>query len=111
MVRTGISLVSIDNARLNLEEEIARPFGWNFDKVVTNQQDTWETLFQRVSITTDNYLLKQKFYTNLYRSISPRTIWNDVNGEWIDMNGNKALIDKQVKAYMEVILLGECIGH
>lgn len=59
MVRTGISLVSIDNARLNLEEEIARPFGWNFDKVVTNQQDTWETLFQRVSITTDNYLLKQ----------------------------------------------------
>ena len=30
MVRTGISLVSIDNARLNLEEEIARPFGWNF---------------------------------------------------------------------------------
>lgn len=42
MVRTGISLVSIDNARLNLEEEIARPFGWNFDKVVTNQQDTWK---------------------------------------------------------------------
>lgn len=98
MVRTGISLVSIDNARLNLEEEIARPFGWNFDKVVTNQQDTWETLFQRVSITTDNYLLKQKFYTNLYRSISPRTIWNDVNGEWIDMNGNKALIDKPGKS-------------
>lgn len=98
MVRTGISLVSTENARLNLKEEIEKPFGWNFDKVVANQQDIWENLFQRVKITTDNCFLKQKFYTNLYRSISPRTIWNDVNGEWMDMNGTKTKIDKPGKS-------------
>ncbi len=51
MVRTGISLVSIDNARLNLEEEIARPFGWNFDKVVTNQQKIPGKHFSKESVS------------------------------------------------------------
>lgn len=85
-VRTGISLVSIANARMNLEEEIIKPFAWDFQAVVENQRDVWEQLFGRVRIETDDYLLKRKFYTNLYRSISPRTIWNDINGEWVDMD-------------------------
>lgn len=97
MVRTGISLVSINNARLNLDTEINKPFAWDFDKVVENQRDTWDKLFQRVQISSDDYLQKEKFYTNLYRSISPRTIWNDVNGEWMDMNDEVAKIDKEGK--------------
>ncbi len=97
MVRTGISLVSTENARLNLQEEIENPFQWDFNKVVENQKNVWNELFQRIEITTDEYTQKEKFYTNLYRSISPRTIWNDVNGEWIDMNGEKAQIQKPGK--------------
>lgn len=97
-VRTGISLVSIDNARLNLTEEVVSPFGWNFEQVVEHQRAVWNDLFGRVKITTDDYLQKQKFYTNLYRALSPRTIWNDVNGEWIDMNGDTARIEKPGKS-------------
>jgi len=97
MLRTGISLVSIDNARLNLETEVTGPFAWNFDQVVENQRTTWDKQFEAVKITTDDYLLKEKFYTNLYRSISPRTIWNDVNGEWMDMNDEVAKVDKPGK--------------
>lgn len=85
-VRTGISLVSIDNARTNLQKEIVKPFAWDFSTVVDNQRRKWQQLFERVQIETDDYLLKRKFYTNLYRSISPRTIWNDINGEWVDMD-------------------------
>ena len=70
MVRTGISLVSIDNARLNLEEEIARPFGWNFDKVVTNQQDTWETLFPKSQYHNRQLPLKAKNSTPIFTVLS-----------------------------------------
>ncbi len=89
-VRTGISLVSVENARMNLEEEMAKPFGWDFNAVVDNQRKTWQELFDRVEISTPDEELKEKFYTNLYRAISPRTIWNDVDGSWRDMNGNIA---------------------
>lgn len=97
-VRTGISLVSIENARLNLSEEMAAPFGWDFEQVVENQRTAWNDLFGRVRIETDEYLQKEKFYTNLYRAISPRTAWNDLNGEWVDMNGEVARIDKPGKS-------------
>lgn len=85
-VRTGISLVSVENARENLETEVVRPFDWDFEAVVDAQRETWQRLFDRVDIKTDDRLLKQKFYTNLYRAITPRTIWNDCNGQWRDMD-------------------------
>ena len=34
LVRSSISLVSTENAWLNLEKEISEPFGWNFENVV-----------------------------------------------------------------------------
>lgn len=94
-VRTGISLVSVENARLNLNEEIGRPFGWDFDAIVAHQKEVWNELFGRIQIQTDDYLVKKKFYTNLYRSISPRNTWNDVNGEWVDMDEKIQKISRQ----------------
>ena len=85
-VRTGISLVSVEQARLNLTEEMAKPFGWDFDAVVANQKNAWNSLLNRVEIETDDYLQKVKFYTNMYRALSPRNTWSDVNGQWVDMN-------------------------
>ena len=99
MLRTGISLVSVENAGKNLQTEISDPFGWSFEAVEAAQRETWQTLFDRIKVYTPDALLKKKFYTNLYRSISPRTIWNDVNGEWIDMNGNLAVVEKGKEVY------------
>ena len=42
LVRSSISLVSAENAWLNLKKEITDPFDWNFEQVVKNQQDIWE---------------------------------------------------------------------
>ncbi|MCK7554072.1 hypothetical protein MKQ70_03230 [Chitinophaga sedimenti] len=39
-VRTGISLVSLENAAMNLEQEITRPYAWSFDDVKQAQMDT-----------------------------------------------------------------------
>jgi predicted alpha-1,2-mannosidase len=84
LVRTGISLVSVANARLNLEQEMAKPFGWDFAAVVQGQRRDWNEIFQRVDIETPDAREKCRFYSNLYRALSGRNTWSDVNGEWID---------------------------
>ena len=86
-VRTGVSLVDIAGARNNLQKELAEPFGWDFAAVVRNQQDTWNDLFGRLKIKTDDRLEKVRFYNNMYRSICSRNIWSDVNGEWVSTDG------------------------
>ena len=47
-MRTGISLVSVANARLNLEQEMVKPFGWDFAAVVQGQRRAWNEIFNRV---------------------------------------------------------------
>ncbi|MGH7953574.1 MAG: GH92 family glycosyl hydrolase, partial [Limisphaerales bacterium] len=83
-VRTGISLVSVDDARQNLEQELAKPFGWDFAAVVQNQRRVWNKIFDRVEIQTPDAREKTRFYSNLYRALSGRNTWSDVNGKWVD---------------------------
>lgn len=82
--RSGVSLVSIDNAALNLETEVTKPFGWSFEAVRDNQKQVWNELFNRVKIASDDQNEKTRFYSNMYRALCSRNIWSDVNGEWID---------------------------
>tara|TARA_R110000868_G_scaffold76774_5_gene220528 strand:- start:15883 stop:19125 length:3243 start_codon:yes stop_codon:yes gene_type:complete len=86
--RTAISYVSIDNATLNLQEEITKPFGWSFDKVRENQEKAWNKLFERVIITSSDRLEKTKFYSNMYRALVSRNIFSDVDGSWVDAEEN-----------------------
>ncbi len=82
-VRTGISYVSIENAQENLDKEISAPFGWSFEQVRDNQLKTWNTLLERLKVKSDDYFEKEKFYSNMYRSLS-RNTFSDINGEWRD---------------------------
>lgn len=86
-VRTGISLVSVNNARENLKVEISDPFGWNFEAVRINQQKVWNDIFNRIKITTSDSREKMRFYNCLYRSYCSRNIWSDVNGQWRGTDG------------------------
>lgn len=79
--RTGISLVSVENAANNLLKEITEPFGWSFDSVVDNQRKVWNDIFRRIDITTNDRMEKVRFYTNMYRAMC-RNTWSDINGEW-----------------------------
>lgn len=87
--RTGISYVSIENANLNLNVEIKKPFNWNFEKVKENQELVWKELFERVLITSDNRLEKTRFYSNMYRALVSRNIFSDVDGSWVDASEKK----------------------
>ncbi len=83
-VRTAISYVSIENASENLETEISKPFGWDFGAVRQNNVNTWNELFKRVKITTNDRREKMRFYNNVYRALCSRNIFSDVNGQWLD---------------------------
>jgi len=84
MVKTGFSLVSIEQARLNLETETGH-FGWDFDAVRSSARTTWNDLLKKVEIDGGTEADKTKFYTALYRSYCARAIISDVNGKYKDM--------------------------
>lgn len=99
-VRSGISLVSIKNASENLETEISRPFGWNFEAVVAEQKRVWNEIFSRITISTDDRLEKVKFYNNMYRAVCSRNVWSDVNGEWVATDGKVRKVADPEKNWM-----------
>ncbi|MCF0057980.1 GH92 family glycosyl hydrolase [Dyadobacter sp. CY356] len=83
-LRSGISYVSVENAALNLKTEISDPFNWNFDQVRNNQEKVWNDLLGRVDITSNDQREKERFYTNMYRSLASRNTFSDVDGSWRD---------------------------
>lgn len=83
-VRSGISLVSVENAGKNLSEEITRPFGWDFTKVVEAQKETWNNWFGRLEISSNDRREKMRFYSNMFRALASRNTWSDVDGSWVD---------------------------
>lgn len=94
-VKTGISFVSTDQARLNLDTEMNH-FGWNFDAVRKNARDSWNSLLGKIEVEGGSETDQIKFYTNLYRSYSARAIFSDVNGKYVDPNGKiRQLVESQ----------------
>ncbi len=83
-VQTGVSLVSVEQARLNLETELD-PFNWDFEAVKNDSKKEWNDLLSAIEIEDSRDEMKTKFYTNLYRTYAGRTTWSDVNGKYIDM--------------------------
>jgi predicted alpha-1,2-mannosidase len=84
LMQTAISLVSIDQARINLETELIKPYGWDFTAVKENARSVWNDLLGKIEVKGGTESDKKKFYTNLYRSYVARTIWSDVNGQYRD---------------------------
>ncbi len=87
LVKTAISYVSLEQARMNLEVE-TKPFGWNFDAVHQNARDEWSKILNTVIVEGGTESDKVKFYTGLYRSYCSRTLYSDVNGKYFDMYEN-----------------------
>lgn len=88
LVRTGISYVSVENARLNLTTEM-KPFGWNFDAVATHARQVWNELLSRVDISGGSPDDRTKFYTNFYRAYTVRGKVSDVDGSYTDGCGQR----------------------
>ena len=81
-VKVGISYVSIENARKNMEAE--QP-GFDFDKVRTAAREMWNKDLSRVEIEGGTKDERTIFYTGLYHLLIHPNILQDVNGEYPQM--------------------------
>ena len=84
MVKVGISSVSIDNARKNLQQESP---SWDFNAIVIAAKDAWNKELAKIDIETNNTTDKRIFYTSLYHTMIAPSVFNDVNGEYRGADG------------------------
>jgi predicted alpha-1,2-mannosidase len=79
LLKTGISFVSIDGARGNLDAEIP---GWNFDGIRRQARVVWNKALSAITVGDASEEEKTCFYTALYHTlIDPRTC-QDVDGHY-----------------------------
>ena len=85
-VQMGVSFVSCENARQNLEAE--QP-ACNFDQVRAESHRQWEEALERIKVSGGSEEQKEIFYTALYHALLHPNVLNDVNGEYPLMQGGK----------------------
>lgn len=78
-IKVGISGVSCENAKENLEAETA---GKNFDMIAQEADAAWDKQLSAIEITADDDT-KTVFYTALYHALIQPNVFNDVNGEYM----------------------------
>ncbi|MHC4199697.1 MAG: GH92 family glycosyl hydrolase, partial [Planctomycetota bacterium] len=83
-VKCGVSFVSIEGAKANLEHDIPH---WDFDAVREGAREAWAGALGRVRVEGGSEDDRVKFYTALYRTmIDPRSV-SDVNGDYVGADG------------------------
>ena len=78
-LKVGISYTSIENARKNLEAEVARR---SFDEVCTAAYATWNEALGKIRVEGGSNDDRTIFYTGLYHALLHPNILSDVNGEY-----------------------------
>jgi len=91
-IKIGLSFVSMENAKLNLETELA---GKSFDEVKREATATWEQLLSKIEVSGGTQRQKELFYSCLYRSFLWPALRSDVNGDFLDERGQVARKDFQ----------------
>ncbi len=87
-VQMGVSFVSIENARENLEKEM---HGRDFKQIAQQANDDWNENLSRITVEGGTQDQKVVFYTALYHMLIHPNILNDVNGEYPAMESNEIL--------------------
>jgi predicted alpha-1,2-mannosidase len=83
-MKVAISFVSVENAKMNLQQEIA---GWNFDAVANAAKKEWNNDLAKIRVEGGSPEDTIIFYTALYHSLMMPSIFEDVNGEYCGMDG------------------------
>jgi predicted alpha-1,2-mannosidase len=78
--KIGVSYVSVENARQNLETE--NP-GWNFTEIKDRAAAGWYNYLGKINVEGNNNDRITQFYTHLYRALIHPNVCSDVNGEYM----------------------------
>ncbi|NDV59991.1 GH92 family glycosyl hydrolase [Bacteroides sp. 519] len=85
-VQMGVSFVSIENARLNLEAEQK---GRNFEAIHKEAVASWNEQLSRILVEGGTKERKTVFYTALYHMLIHPNILQDVNGQYPAMESDE----------------------
>jgi predicted alpha-1,2-mannosidase len=79
LVKVGISAVSVDGARQNLETEIP---GWDFETVRNEAVEKWEKELGKIEVKGGTIEQKTGFYTALYHALLNPNLYMDTDGQY-----------------------------
>ncbi len=83
LLKVGISPVSIEGARKNLEAEIPH---WNFEKVRADAKAEWNKELSKIEVSGGTEDQMTNFYTALYHTLVAPNIFNDVDGNYLGLD-------------------------
>lgn len=86
LMKVGISYVNADQAQSNIKAELPH---WDFDQVVKESSDEWNSMLSRIEIEGGTPQQQKRFYTDLWHALLGRRIINDANGKYCDMTGTE----------------------
>lgn len=89
-LKIGLSFVSIENAKQNLEQEIGTR---SFKEIRNEANRKWESLLSSVQVKGGTNKQKEMLYSCLYRSLLWPALRSDVNGEFRDAKRNVVKAD------------------
>jgi len=89
LVKVGLSAVSFEGARKNLDAEIS---GWDFDKTVRDASTAWNIELGKIIAEGGTPEQNVIFYTALYHSFLTPNLYMDVDGNYLgrDLKVHKA---------------------
>ena len=93
LVKVGISAVSIEGARANIEAEVPH---WDFDLVRKQAEDAWNAKLNKIQVKGGTPEQQRIFYTALYHSYVAPYVFNDADGNYRGMDGQVHHADHNV---------------
>ena len=84
LVKVGLSTASAEGAMKNLDAEIPN---WDFEKVLSSAQNTWNEYLSKIDVQTINDDQKKIFYTALYHCLVSPNLVTDVDGVYRGWDG------------------------
>lgn len=93
-IKIGLSFVSTENAKQNLDAEIGEK---TFAEIRNEATQTWENLLSKIKVSGGTERETELFYSSLYRSFLWPALRSDVNGEFTDASGE--VVKKDFRYY------------
>ena len=89
LMKVGISYVSAEQARLNMDFELPH---WDFDRVKQESVNEWNRWLGRIEVEGGSEEERRRFYTDLWHSLLGRRTISDADGTYSDMTGSEQRI-------------------
>ncbi|MBI4428488.1 MAG: glycoside hydrolase family 92 protein, partial [Ignavibacteriales bacterium] len=84
MIKVGLSFVSAEGAKRNLEKEMP---DWDFEHVKKEAEKSWNTELGKIEVDGGTAEQRKTFYTALYHTMIAPNVFSDVDGKYLGMDG------------------------